>query len=133
MIDVVCAILQNKSKEVLIAKRSKGIHKDKWEFVGGKVKNGESFEQALVREIKEELNIEIKVNKHLLSTQHSYSDIKVNLHSYFAEITSGTIQLTQHKVCNWVSPKEILNYDLLEADISIAQAIIKHKTLIDNS
>lgn len=133
MIDVVCAILQNKSEEVLIAKRSKGIHKDKWEFVGGKVKNGESFEQALVREIKEELNIEIKVNKHLYSTQHSYSDIKVNLHSYFAEITSGTIHLTQHKLCSWVSPNEILNYDLLEADIPIAQAIIKCKSIIDNS
>ena len=133
MIDVVCAILQNEFEEILIAKRSNGIHKDKWEFVGGKVQQGESFEQALVREIKEELNVEVKVNQHLCSTQHTYSDRKVNLHSYFAEITSGTIRLTEHKLCSWVSLNEIFNYDLLEADIPIAQSILKHKTIIDNS
>jgi len=133
MIDVVCAILQNESEEILIAKRSKGAHKDKWEFAGGKVNRGESFKQALIREIKEELNVEIKVNEYLCSAQHAYGEKKVNLHSYYAEITSGTIRPIEHKICHWVSLNEILEYDLLEADIPIAQAIIKHKTNKEDS
>jgi len=133
MIDVVCAILQNESEEILIAQRSKGVHKNKWEFAGGKVNQGESFKQALVREIKEELDVEVKVNEFLCSTQYDYGKKKVNLHSYFAEITSGTIRPIEHKTCHWVSLNEILDYDLLEADIPIAQAIINHKTKIDNA
>lgn len=133
MINVVCAILQNKSEEVLIAKRSKGVHKDKWEFVGGKVEHGESFEQALVREIKEELNVGINVNQYLCSTQHTYSDVKINLHSYFVEIISGKIRLTEHKLYKWVNLNEVLNHDLLEADIPIVKAILKYRTTFNKS
>lgn len=94
-----------------------------WEFVGGKVEPGESKEQALVRECREELGIEIAVGDVYDEKTHTYPDATVHLTFFRARILSGTPQMREHTGLSWITPAEIGQYDFCPADADILRKI----------
>ncbi len=127
MIQVVCAVIL-KDDKILIAQRSEKMKLPlKWEFPGGKLKEGENEEQAIRREIKEELNIEILPLKRISSNIHDYGSFKINLIAYSCDYIAGEIELLEHKDFKFVDFEKLLDYDLAEADIPFIEDL---KTLV---
>lgn len=87
-----------------------------WEFVGGKVELGETKEQALIRECKEELDILISVGDSFMDVTHEYPDITVHLTLFHAAISEGEPQKLEHNDIQWITPSEIPNYNFCPAD-----------------
>ena len=124
MTEVVAALIW-KDKKFLICRRP--AHKARglmWEFVGGKVEKGESKEDALIRECKEELNIEISVGEEFSEVTHEYPDITVHLTLFNCTIESGTPQLIEHTAIKWITPGEIPQYTFCPADGVILDKIM---------
>ena len=94
-----------------------------WEFVGGKVEPGESREEALIRECREELNVEIEVGDIFMNLVHEYPDLTVNLILYEASIVSGEPEKLEHNDIKWLSPEEIPQYEFCPADKDILAEI----------
>ena len=94
-----------------------------WEFVGGKVEAGETKEQALVRECREELAVTLSVGEVFMELDHSYPDLTIHLTLFNATILQGTPQLLEHKDIRWITPKEIGDYDFCPADETILREI----------
>jgi 8-oxo-dGTP diphosphatase len=125
MITVTAAILIHNNK-FLIARRKPTIrHAGKWEFPGGKIEIGETPEQCLVREIKEEFNISIAVEKFFCDSTYTYDRGTVHILSYIASWLSGEITPCDHDNYIWAEPQELLDYDLLPADIPFAKRIME--------
>ena len=119
MIDVVAAVIQKNTK-YLIAQRNRNKHfAFHWEFPGGKVDNGETFEIALQREIKEELSIDIKILKKVSSQKHKDDKINVNVHYFLCEHSDGKINLFEHEDLKWVTKKELFSYKMAPGDSKI--------------
>lgn len=87
-----------------------------WEFVGGKTEPGESKEQALIRECREELDVEIQVGDVFLEVTHEYTDLTVHLTLFHASIVRGIPQKLEHQELRWITPEEIENYAFCPAD-----------------
>ena len=96
-----------------------------WEFVGGKVEEGESQQQALKRECKEELDIEISVGGKFASVTHEYSDITVHLTLFNAAISRGEPKILEHEAIKWITPAEIPKYDFCPADKVFLDLLMK--------
>ena len=114
--NVVAAIIKENNR-YLIVQRNKNKHLGlKWEFPGGKVKSNESFKEALIREIKEELNITISVQKKI--AEELYNDHKINVHLYYfiCSKLNDTIELREHEKMAWVEKKDFVKYDFAEGD-----------------
>ena len=90
-----------------------------WEFVGGKVEPGETKEQALIRECKEELNILLSVGDVFMDVVHEYPDLTVHLTLFNATIEEGEPQKLEHNDIQWITPSEISNYEFCPADKTI--------------
>ena len=117
--NVVAAIIK-KNNQYLIVQRNRNKHLGlKWEFPGGKVYDNETFEEALSREIKEELNITI--NMHEKIAEEKYKDEKINivLHYFLCSEKKGTIKLNEHEDLAWVEKKDFDKYDFAEGDGNI--------------
>lgn len=95
----------------------------KWEFPGGKVEKDESLEAALIREIDEELSLTITLVEALSPVTHEYSDFRIHLMPYLAEVKSGQLLLLEHQDYKWLEPKEMLMLDWADADLPIARDI----------
>ena len=121
MIKVTAAILIKDNKIFLARRNSDTKHAGKWEFPGGKVERGESAEQCLSREIKEEFSINITVNEFFAESIYEYGHAKVRLVAYRAAWVSGKMVLKDHDRIAWVSLDKLLEYNLLAADIPIAK------------
>ena len=124
MNQVTAAIIE-KNGEILIAKRKEGKHKGKWEFPGGKIEVGESPEECLKRELNEEFNIETKIGPFLYSSKFVYDHISIELLAYKTYYISGDFKLNDHEEINWVSPKDFMQYDFLEADKPIVKRLME--------
>ena len=114
--NVVAAIIKENNR-YLIVQRNKNKHLGlKWEFPGGKVKSNESFKEALIREIKEELNITISVQKKI--AEELYKDHKIDVHLYYfiCSKLDDTIELREHEKMAWVEKKDFRKYDFAEGD-----------------
>lgn len=124
MIKVVAALIE-KDEKYLIARRSTGDPNvlGKWEFPGGKVKDGEREEIAIEREIKEEFEMDIKANKFVTNSIFEYPKKIVDLRLYECKYLSGEFHLHDHSEYKWVTKYELLNYDLAPADIQLAEYI----------
>lgn len=94
-----------------------------WEFVGGKVELGETKEQALVRECREELAVTISVGDVFMDVTHEYPDLTVHLTLFNATINDGEPQKLEHNEIKWITPSEIPNYEFCPADVEILEKI----------
>ena len=95
-----------------------------WEFVGGKVEPGESLEEALVRECREELAITVAVGEPFMEATHQYPDIHVHLTLFHATIAEGEPQMLEHNDLRWITPAEIPQFDFCPADADILKHIM---------
>jgi len=120
VIDVTCALIVDSQNRVLAAQRSSTMSLPlKWELPGGKIEPNETPEECLVREIKEELDIEIKILKKLQSNAHTYPNIIVNLIPFISKHVSGVISLKEHANYKWLNTNQLLDLDWAEADVPI--------------
>lgn len=123
MKEVAAAIIVNQGK-ILIAKRGIGEKMEgKWEFPGGKLEEGETGEEALAREIREELEVEVKAEEFFMESIYGYSFGEIKLLCYKASGSNYNFKLNVHSEVKWVKPSEILAYDFAPADIPVAQKI----------
>ena len=124
-IDVTCAVIVDNGS-VLVTQRGSGMNRaGKWEFPGGKIKAGETPETCIIREIKEELNVDIYVISSLQPVIHSYLDITIRLIPYVAKISKGLIKLHEHSGYEWAEKEKLLFYDWAAADIPVAEQVMK--------
>lgn len=113
-------------KRILIVRRGPGQSgAGHWEFPGGKVERGESPEQALVREIEEELSLPIKVGRFLGEVEHTYPSKVIRLRVYWAETPHDDLKLTEHDDAKWVLPEEIKIDELSEADRPFVSQLLR--------
>ena len=115
-IKVVAAIIQKENK-ILATKRGYGEFINMWEFPGGKIESGETKKQALVREIKEELNIEINVDKFALDIEYQYPNFYLFMSCFMCSIKEGSIELLEHNDGKWITKEELNTLNWLPADI----------------
>lgn len=115
-IKVVAAIIKNEDK-ILATKRGYGEFINMWEFPGGKIESGETKKQALVREIKEELNIEINVDKFALDIEYQYPNFYLFMSCFMCSIKEGSIELLEHNDGKWITKEELNILNWLPADI----------------
>lgn len=126
LVEVSCAIIMQEDR-VLATQRSESMpHPMKWEFPGGKLKVGESPEQSLLREIKEELDIRIRVEQELSSVTHRYNSNYIKLIPFICSIVSGEIDLSEHRAFRWVETAKLGELDWLEADVAVVDLFRKH-------
>ena len=117
--NVVAAIIK-KNNQYLIVQRNKNKHLGlKWEFPGGKLYENESFEEALKREIQEELNITINIHEKIAEEKYQDEKIDIILHYYLCSQKNGIIKLNEHENLAWVEKKDFEKYDFAEGDGNI--------------
>ena len=104
-----------------------------WEFVGGKVESGETKEQALIRECREELAVTVSVGEIFMDVTHEYPDLTVHLTLFNAEIAEGKPQMLEHNDIRWITPREIPDYDFCPADVEILSEIRRRAGLTEKS
>ncbi len=127
-IEVVAAIFINKGK-ILCMQRGKGKYEYisfKYEFPGGKIDSGEEQRQALTREIKEEMDLEILPERFefFMTINHQYPDFEIIMHSFLVKVDSPDFNRTEHISHSWVLPKDLKSLDWVQADLPIVEAII---------
>ena len=122
-INVVAAIII-KDNKVLATQRGYGEFKGGWEFPGGKIEEGESPEEALIREIKEELELNIEVNQLLEIIEYDYPKFHLSMKCYLCSIIKGSIVLNEHQDAKWLDKKHINDVEWLAADVIIINRIV---------
>jgi len=119
MIEVCCAIIVKEDK-ILATRRSPGMHlAGFWEFPGGKTETGETAEECIIREIREELNLDISIIHQLQPVEHHYPEKSILLIPFVCRITGGQIDLTDHSEYRWLAKKEISSIIWAPADIKV--------------
>ncbi len=126
-VKVVAAVIY-RDRKVFATQRGYGDMKDGWEFPGGKVESGETNQQALQREILEELNTEIIVKEHIMTIEHTYPKFHLIMDCFLCEIQSGNLELIEAEDARWVDVNTIDKLDWLPADQKII-SILKKKYL----
>ena len=114
-IEVVAAIIQ-RDGAYFATQRGYGEFEGMWEFPGGKIEEGETAEFALMREIQEELGIDITIDKFLCTTEYDYPSFHLTMHCYICSIEAGEIVLREHKSACWLRPEELGSVEWLPAD-----------------
>ena len=123
MTEVVAALIWDGNRFLICQRPENKARGLLWEYVGGKVEAGETKEEALFRECKEELGVTITVGDVFMDVVHEYPDITVHLTLFHAKITEGTIQRLEHNAVAWITPDEIPVYDFCPADKDINERI----------
>ena len=123
MVEVVATLIWDKDKFMICQRPAHKARGLLWEFVGGKVEPGETKEQALIREYREELAITLSVGDVFMDVVHEYPDIDVHLTLFNATIADGFPQKLEHNDIKWITPAEIPNYDFCPADEEILKKI----------
>ena len=118
-IEVVAAIFRKQDKYFCAQRKDQGELAKKWEFPGGKIEPGETHAEALVREIKEELNTDIFVKDFLMTVHHEYNGFILTMHSYMCEIVNGTLEISEHLDSKWENIEKMKKMDFAMADIPI--------------
>jgi len=127
VVEVVAALILDKEKYLICQRPANKVRGLLWEFVGGKVEDGETKEQALIRECQEELKITVEPYEIFMEVTHEYPDITVHLTLFNCTISSGQPTLLEHNDMKWITTKEIPNYNFCPADAEILEKIIRNK------
>lgn len=125
MVEVVAALIWYNDKFMICQRPAHKARALLWEFVGGKVEPGETKEQALIRECREELAVSLSVGDVFMDVIHEYPDITVHLTLFNATIAEGVPQKLEHNDIKWIAPAEISNYTLCPADEEILKKIVE--------
>lgn len=121
-VNVVAAIIRDGNK-IFATQRGYGEFKDGWEFPGGKVEEGETPQEALKREIEEELETEIEVGDYLTTIEHDYPKFHLSMKCYWARIIEGKPVLLEHEAARWLSRDELDSVAWLPADVTIIELV----------
>ena len=121
--DVTAAIIEKEGR-VLIACRTSGSRRGLWEFPGGKQETGETLEACLVREIREELGLDIDVGRHFLTVEQEYPDIRIRLHCFACTASGDPAEMSDHHEIRWVKQDELAEYSFPEADRAVAERLM---------
>ena len=127
MTEVVAALIWNDDKFMICQRPAHKARGLLWEFVGGKVEQGETKEQALIRECQEELAVTLSVGDIFMDAVHEYPDLTVHLTLFNATIAYGEPQKLEHNDIQWIKPSEIPNYYFCPADEGILKALIEQE------
>ena len=119
MTEVVAALIRQGEKFLICQRPANKARGLLWEFVGGKVEPGETKEQALIRECREELAVTVSVGDVFMELTHVYPDLTVHLTLFSASIAQGEPQMLEHNDLRWITPREIPDYDFCPADEEI--------------
>lgn len=129
-IRVVAAVIRARNEKdepvIFATQRGYGEQKGGWEFPGGKIEPGETPEQALVREIREELDTEIEVDKLLTTVDYDYPKFHLSMDCFFCSIISGQLTLLEHEAAKWLTKETLRSVDWLPADLTLIDEIEKH-------
>jgi 8-oxo-dGTP diphosphatase len=125
MTEVVAALIWQGDRFMICQRPAHKARGLLWEFVGGKVELGETREQALVRECREELAVILSVGKVFMDVIHEYPDLTVHLTLFHAAIAEGEPQRLEHNDIRWITPGEIGEYDFCPADVEILEEIVR--------
>ena len=127
MINVVAAVIKDENEKILITQRNlKKAQGGLWEFPGGKIEPNETRENAIVREIKEELDIDIEVKSYLSEKVFNYPEKDINLIALECKKINGEIRLLEHEDYKWVSKNELDNFQFAPADLFIIERIKRY-------
>lgn len=121
-IKVVAAIIRKKGK-IFATQRGYGDWKDWWEFPGGKIESGESPEEALKREIREELSTDISVDEFFCTVEYDYPKFHLTMHCYLCSLLNDALHLNEHEAARWLSKEELNNVKWLPADLVILEKL----------
>ena len=121
-IEVVAAIIR-KDDKIFATQRGYGEWKDWWEFPGGKMEVGETPEEALKREIREELSTEINVDELLCTVEYDYPKFHLTLHCYLCSLLTGAPHLNEHEAAKWLTKDELYSVKWLPADLEVVDKI----------
>ncbi len=124
-VNVVGAVIQNENGQILCAKRAGHLSLGGyWEFPGGKIEENESHEQALIREIREEMGVEIEVGELVADIYHEYPNVVVHLITYRAVLTSGVLSSTDHDELVWLDVKSLKDLEWAPADVPTVDELL---------
>lgn len=126
-IKVVCGIIYNDDKVLICRRKPEKSLGGYWEFPGGKIEENESDEESLIRELKEELDMEVNIESFFNSSEHSYENFTIELIAYKCSFVSSNFKLTDHDKYEWIEPNKLLDWKLAPADIPIAEELITNK------
>jgi 8-oxo-dGTP diphosphatase len=119
---VICDSLEKKTK-IFATARGYGEYKGWWEFPGGKIEGGETPEQALIREIREELTAEISVGELIKTVEYDYPSFHLSMDCFWAEVISGQLELKEAEAARWLRKEELLDVNWLPADLELIEMI----------
>ena len=117
-IEVVAAIIR-KDDKIFATQRGYGDYKDGWEFPGGKIEPGESPEEALKREIWEELETRIVIERLVKIVEYDYPQFHLKMHCFWCHVESGSLTLKEHEAARWLSKEQLDSVDWLPADLEV--------------
>ena len=128
-VEVVCALIQNEQGKIFCCKRGPGrALANKWEFPGGKIELNETKEEALVREIKEELKSDIEIIRYIGVSNHEYLDIEkpfsITMYAYLCKLINGNLELTEHIDSCYADVNEMKTMDFAAADIPLIDLLL---------
>jgi 8-oxo-dGTP diphosphatase len=122
-INVVAAIIR-KGDKIFATQRGYGEWKDWWEFPGGKIEQGETAEEALKREIREELSTEINVDSYLCTVEYDYPKFHLVMHCYMCSLLTDSLHLNEHEAARWLDNDELDSVKWLPADVEVIKRLM---------
>lgn len=130
-IEVVAAVIHDADGRIFATQRGYGDFKDYWEFPGGKMEPGETAEDALKREIWEELETRIVIERFVKTIEWDYPQFHLTLHCYFCHVESGHLELKEHEAAKWLRKEELESVNWLPADWDLVKEL--DKSIINHS
>ena len=119
---VAAAVIRDNNR-IFATARGYGAFKGKWEFPGGKIEMGETSQEALKREIMEELATEIKVGELIDTIEYDYPDFHLTMECFWCEVVNGGLELKEHEAARWLMREELYNVEWLPADVRLIENI----------
>ena len=121
-IEVVAGIIKDSNK-IFATQRGYGEFKDGWEFPGGKMEPGETPQEALTRELKEELAIDVNVGEFLCTVDYDYPTFHLTMHCFYCSVIGGELTLLEHEASKWLKMTELHSVNWLPADVEVVAAL----------